>query len=506
MLSPLEWLRFIRHALLYRAPPVSKLTPLSRTRSRILIGLKWFFFLSSCVCLIFGLGVALFYAGTQWFPSLKHLPSVKTENPLDWAVFWLALAIITGGILPLWQALVSDEAHNLRSLKDAGKMPRYTLLNRREDEISVPVGQELAPPDIKRYRSSEYNKVLYREYLNHSIEEARGGFKIKDVPVYFVIPPGKAFEVKIDFRYEPLEHGPLSMKAAKEGFDWCGLMTARVARREQESDTRYWEDSLRAVDLEDGEKEVTLTCCQGSYRDYIATELSVDLVYEGVVPNLRHFFEGEAWSNKSVDLRLIKDACKCYAMRVGVAALVATDEGYLVFQRRSEAVETAVGGLAGSGAGAARWSDVRHSWRRQSRKGFLCGLPSLRKVGTTLTTALFREIAEEIGIYESDFETNEKPFMAAALNLKYGRDLNFYAFLESKRTCMEFSFGRNKAQDGWEVAHLIFVPPTAVNEHGDLEPPFDGLLGDSRHLRGLLYSAFRDSRFQELRRKFPSVK
>src|SRR5262249_45858066 len=226
------------------------------------------------------------------------LPSIQTENPLDWAVFWLALSIIAGGILPLWQTLVSEETYVLRSIKNAGTVPRYTLLNRREDEIPIPDGQGLAPPAIKRYRSAEYNKILYREYLDHSVRYAKDGFKLTNVPIYFVIPPGEPFDVELDFRDEPLQHVELSNKAAQLGFDWCGLTTAHVASREQESDTLYWEDSLRAVDLKvrntENSRKVVLTCCQGSYRDYIATEQSVDLIYEDV-PNLRYFLEGEAW-------------------------------------------------------------------------------------------------------------------------------------------------------------------------------------------------------------------
>jgi hypothetical protein len=94
---------------------------------------------------------------------------------------------------------------------------------------------------------------------------------------------------------------------------------------------------------------------------------------------------------------------------------------------------------------------------------------------------------------------NDTPFVAAAFNLRYGRDLNFYCHLTSRLSRDEiarrFVLRRRPLdwltgayRDRWEVAHLVFVPVEAIGADGVPNLELNEMLGDSRHVRGALHA------------------
>jgi hypothetical protein len=105
---------------------------------------------------------------------------------------------------------------------------------------------------------------------------------------------------------------------------------------------------------------------------------------------------------------------------------------------------------------------------------------------------LTRELREETGIPKNLLHYPESgPFIAAAFNLRYGRDLNFYALMMTEMRSYEIGQFRTKkpAKDRWEVDRLEFLHRDLVTlpkiKSGELERR---LPGRSRHLMGALYA------------------
>ena len=106
--------------------------------------------------------------------------------------------------------------------------------------------------------------------------------------------------------------------------------------------------------------------------------------------------------------------------------------------------------------------------------------------------SLKRELREEIGIAGKHLLPYKPgPFVGAAFNLRYGRDLNFRALLNAKLSSSKIGAERlnSRTRDRWEVEHLEFLHCNRVTVEsictGELQAQ---LSGPSRHLMGALYA------------------
>lgn len=412
-------------------------------------------------------------------------------NLVTQATAYLTAGFFVGAIVPVYY-LVEKPIRKSIGILQLGKQPRYGAIK----------------------WVSRSNRQLYKDYHERtaSIPGLPEGFLIDGLPLYFVIPPklGISFDVVVKpaYRMTGLERlkgflgtnfqtkcerqcqEQLGRDAAEWGFDWNGYRNWRI--REMSSEYfggQVWEKRVGAASLDtkrkqDGVVEVGGTIT--SYADYLVAEQSANLEVSGQLPYMREFFEGADWISRNVNLDFLEGgthSSQRYSMSVSVTALIQTKDNFFIFQRKSPQVQTGAWGLAASTAGGAKWKDV------VDRTGN----------GRSLKNALYREIQEELGLLEKHFNPDETRFIAAAFNLKYGRDLNFYALLRSTLTREQildiFNRGStwnslsSQGQDRWEVANLVFVPLQWLKEE-NLESfsRMKDILGDARHGRGVIRS------------------
>ena len=188
-------------------------------------------------------------------------------------------------------------------------------------------------------------------------------------------------------------------------------------------------------------------------------------------------------------------------MLLNVQAGLTTSDGFLILQRRSDVVQSATGGVAASGAGGAKWSDF-----------------DFDRGTTSLVESAIRQVGEEIGWKPDNRDLIARPFLGAAFSLLRGRDLNFYCHFHTERLLEEISANlyrrpwwshkplslppRKQKRDSWEVAYLIAVPVEVVQPDGNLDPCFQSLLNDARHVRGLLKCLAQSRKFQEIQSRW----
>lgn len=355
------------------------------------------------------------------------------------------------------------------------------------------------------YRS---NRKLYRDYQERMVnnEKPSQGFLLPGIPVYFLIKPesGKKFDVVVtpsnkDHKkeYENFQED-LHEEAATSGFDWEGYRSWRLHEKaSQYFGSKIWKKYLRAIDITDDinlHSKVKIDGTITKYADYLVAEQSVTLEVPGQLPYMREFFEGTDWWSKKVKLDSLEETSKRYSMIVNLTTLIETKDKYFIFQRRSGQVQSGQGGLTASAAGGVEWGDV--NGRRLVREGLI---PRYRRKEDrcSLRNTLFREIREELGLLEKDFEEDGKPFIASTLNLRFGRDVSFYALLKCNKSSEDVSkifnkgrkrdFFRSAGGDRWEAAHLIFIPEKWL-EGNDPESKSrrSQFLGEARHANGIV--------------------
>lgn len=366
----------------------------------------------------------------------------------------------------------------------------------------------------------------------HSDKDKR--FAIPHCPIYFLIPPhsGKRFDVLTSARSrDDWNHIEWARRARSAGFDWGSYYQWRRHDKGTEyyGPTRRWEAVLRACGLQTQatvDSPYFLDSGRARYGDYLVAEQGLDIEIPGQVPYLRELAEGrDIWQSSyfgwsDIDLDDLKQASLTFPMMVSTAAIVISADGFLLLQRKSQQVQSAGGGVASSATGAVSWRDVT-SWRlgpdrvsfrhrhltsgseRYSSppSGRLKPLHRELEPGRTIATGLFREIREEIGIERDEFDSDDvdKPFIGAAMGLRYGRDLNFYALLKCNLDSDEIAWRflrrrgpiqrlRHSRRDRWEVAHLFFVDPKRIDSSGQLDPWLDDIVRNSRHVRAALHS------------------
>lgn len=411
---------------------------------------------------------------THWrslFDSLGNaLAMASWQDTFTGASFFIAAF----GMIVTFLKATEENRHKAKDIVERGKVPIYNL------------------PDEANEMPSD--REVYYAYQCRMNEAERAKMPIFEIPVYFLIPPRKdrVFSViaeRITSEKKACEALPeLQTEAAKMAFDWEGFAAGRwnAYSKDDALEAKSAEKNLRCKgDLKPSKDGKCYTAPSSfcSYKDYVVRELSVNLCAPGVLPDMRRLFEGPAWDEEFVNLWNVKDAACRYSMRMSVTGLLLTNDEFFVLQRRSSSVSSGVGNLGASVSGAADYCKDAVDWRR-----FL-----FHPHKWNLEKSLLRELREETGIEGAHLLPLIKPgpFIGAAFNLRYGRDLNFYALLRTSLRSRDISAmrGNRQARDRWEVDHIEFLHC----KHVTVESIRTGVLqrqlsGGSRHLIGALYA------------------
>lgn len=434
----------------------------------------------------------------RWPLVLPHGPcEFAPDEALGWVQVLTGVAILAAGVLPLWEFLAKPQLEQARLVRRAGKEPRFGPVRVVE----------------------RTNREIFDEYRSRLVEAEKARMPLEGIPLYFLVPPVRGgFNVFVKRGAPPDGQKDVVREAAEAGFDWQAYSRWQLRSRKADYYGKsQWEKSLAVSKVSDcSSQRVEVTGHQVPYYEYLCREQRVHLEIPGQLPYLRAFFEGPAWYGGGLQL-VDLDSSWRYSRVVSTCCLITTEDRYLLLQRRSAFVGAAAGGMVGSAAGFAKWSDVDDAvLMRLFRR-----MPLFRRQPdpVSLAEAALREIREELGLTARDFDLDKdtRPFLAAAFNLRYGRDLNFYAHLHFKRASTELShvFARppgivdssltlvtRRLKDRWEIAHLVFVPLAAVQDlDGQLSPPFNDVLGDARHVRGALYALAKSGRLADVKER-----
>ncbi|MCK4857306.1 MAG: AAA family ATPase [candidate division Zixibacteria bacterium] len=460
-----------------------KLTARSRKRASRLWTLRKFLFAFSLTAVGAAVAILVKELAAMLIPTLA--PFGFEGDPTEWFQIWAVVALLASGLLLLYEQLFEKtDAKALQDVKKAGQTPRLSL-------------RETSPSNVE----------LYNRYYRRIDPGEMDRLMLKGVPLWFVVPPKETgFDVytsKTDFK--PIDAKLLQDRASRLGLDWFGYQKWRTKEKMDQYFDLYHEVGVRVLNIEAQDSSVNLRVCRGGFVSHVCTELSANLHIEGRFGfELRQVFEGSGWiqsdskePRKRINLADVSEASRTYEMLVGVHVALTTADGYLILQRRSDAVQSSAGGIASSGAGSAQWKDIEG------------------KSGSLTKTAL-REIKEEIGWVPHPDDDLHAPFLGAAFNLKWGRNLNFYCYFHTNWTIQQISGGPSRwhrilgglkgrpvgvtrAHDAWEVAHIIPMPISALHPDGTLDPRFTSIVGNARHARGLLYCLAQSKKFSALK-------
>lgn len=437
--------------------------------------------------------------------SLNRLLADGIGDPfVDWVHFG-TFSLAAAGVASIAVAYLHEVRrrwHYAKTVATAGKNPFYSLF--------PAAGAD--PSDREVFHA-------YRERLR--LDQIPKNIPIENVPVFFHILPKHNNSFRTIANTGTSVPSVLPADAVKLGFDWRGFAMWRNESRNSEYPFAYrHEYGLRCVSLNppSGDPSVcTLGVVRSSYSDYVCTEHSVNLVSPGVLPDMRYLMEGHSWDIGNLDLCEIEKSATRYSMRISTTNLILTKDDYFVLQRRSQRVATGTGNLGGASSGAADYFADSSCWVpgivfRIYGKAFtivpwprishpaLWMVPWPRPWKWDLRETALRETKEEIGLKIGDFERNRSdkyvppfdcPFIGAAYNLLYGRDLNFYCCFRTKLSSSQLNdrVRRRSTRDKWEVDHLVFLDRNKVNTVAIQSGEIDTLLPNrSRHLLGALYA------------------
>lgn len=410
--------------------------------------------------------------------GLRILPLFAAENPLEWGVFWMAAAIVSGALVPVLEYLQDLSARTALEKLATASTPQYEHVAGDRDDAAL------------------YH--LYR-FKNAAATRERG-FRIPNVPVYFVVPPNES-GFTIELSADPGEKSKpssveraVSEAAARRGLDWSGF--TRWRRRQEED--RYlwsheWDDGFMVTAIENRGSTIAIAGTQAPYSEFLIRDKSADLYVEGVL--VRDILEEPTW-NHEFDLSVLQRSRGYYSYCLGVNALYCTRDGFLVLQRRSTGLQTGGGNLGASVAGSLQWKDVVRAGARAVR------------TSDAALIGIRRETREELGIADHEVEFDDAPCTGLGLNLRHGRDPNLYFWGQLKLCHAELS-DRKKAsfrdrelgRDAWEWDHLVFAPIGMVGSDGSIAGPVGSLLAGARHLKAALLALAQNRRFQQLQQE-----
>jgi 8-oxo-dGTP pyrophosphatase MutT (NUDIX family) len=398
---------------------------------------------------------------------LVGITSSSWTDQATWSTFAIAAAGIIG-IFLLFYKETSEKRNRAESIGNAGKVPTFRL----------PEGANETPSD---------REIYYSYQCRIATDEERAKMPIHELPVYFLIPPqkGRSFRAIVSSeRKQPASNLPSD--AAGLGLDWSGFTAWRwdAYCTDYALKANGAENNLRCVSNPRANPKAGEYIIPGSrclYTDYVVRELSVNLCAPGTLPDMRRLFEGPQWDEGTLDLSDCSAGASRYSLRISVTGILLTQDEYFVLQRRSTRVASGIGSLGASVAGAADF--------QKDRYGLM--IPRIRPRRWNLEKSIRRELKEETGIKNLRESLHPGPFLGAALNLRYGRDLNFYALLQTPENTWDLSAYRKKraARDRWEVDRLEFLDSRLVTQRSILRGELElHLPGRSRHLMGALYA------------------
>jgi hypothetical protein len=332
------------------------------------------------------------------------------------------------------------------------------------------------------------NAQLFDEFRART--KTRRRFLVDDVPLYFLVPPGEPFDVSVMATVERYSPAELVEAGARHGIDWTAVALWLTEARRKDRRINHCSEQLRLLAVEAVAGAITIRTGRCNYFDYLTSEMAANLSFHLPAIDSRELLEGPAWRLRELDLDDLHAAGRRYSMAFSVCTVVTTSDGFLVLQRRRSSVTSAKGGVAATATGSVLWEDIP---LRSRVTQCVSERPS---APWPLLRSVFRELREETGLTEADLlEPAVAPFMAAAFNLRYGRDLNWYCHLKIRLSAVEVArrfWGTDGDHPGpshrWEVGHLLFIPVDKVRQDGTFDEPFSGVLGDARHLRGALYA------------------
>jgi 8-oxo-dGTP pyrophosphatase MutT (NUDIX family) len=397
----------------------------------------------------------------------------------DEGAYFFTAAIVSAGILPLYEYFKKDQEKRIR-IRDAGLVPRYEPF-----ADCRPKDNELLEAYLSRLKKKDEKEIPEQD------NRGCGGFMVPGVPVYFVISPHAGFNVSLQTVSNPASGDPfddksLSIEAANLGLDWLGFSQWWKETKRQQWFDRADELCIRCTnrpEVKDGICRVDVIDCR--YEKYLLTESAVNLTAGTRLPDMRRLFEGERWERRELNLLDFEDARRRFSMLLSVAVLITTGDNFLVLQRRSKRVAHGLGVITTSCTGFGNWA-----WDHTNEPGS----------SSDLRNAALRELHEETAIPHGTLETLDHAFIGAAFNLLHGRDLNFYAHFKTTLDHRQVAERRNKAKSRWEVASLIFIPLSKLTEDGlSIQEPFDRLLPEcARHLRGAIYALVKSGRLKHV--------
>ena len=516
-----------------RSAPSKKLSEASvRAAKR----LRWLYRLGVCSLLlgaIFGVSSVLLKLGWilhstmwPWYSSLRgnqgwihaflqsfsgaaitlFRRSLEEDALVEW-VHFSVLCLTVAGLASIVIAFYHDsraQREEAETWAAAGMNPRY-FLNPGDTR----------PPD----------REIFHAYQSRLKPSGTSRLPIMNVPVFFQTLPSHRNSFSAQATKGIQIASELPQEAARFSLDWEGFQLWRKEERQKEYPFAYsHEYGLRCVSMKSPSADVPvceMEVVRSEYGDYVCAEHSVNLVSPGALPDMRRLMEGRSWDSGELDLGNIEESAKRYSMRMSTTALILTQDNYFVLQRRSQRVATGMGNLGSAASGAADYfADSANTLR-----GFFVGLGwifahvpwpgsshwllwkilkvlRLQPTKWDLRSTALRETREEIGLAHRDFLKGrdwsdtlvppfECPFLGAAFNLLYGRDLNFYCCFRTTLRSDQISACRKKRQtrDRWEVDNLVLLDHKKVTMGAIQRGELDRLLPNrSRHLLGALYA------------------
>jgi len=463
---------------------------------------RWILLLSSCLVWL----AALSFHQVFGF----RLPVFSVLNPLDWGVFWMASAILAGYLTHILEYINNEEAREMLDVLSEALTPQYKWSeHQRTDNSSL----------YQLYRAKSFTGLKENgkvdtqggELSGAAGETKRDGFLITNIPIFFCfLPSAGGYKIKGIFRptsrrsYREWESA-LADVAALWGLDWMGF--AEWRRRHEERRyllDRTFEKCFSLTTWELTKNTITVQGTNRSYMDFLKRDKSADLTVENV--RVRDVLEDGIWNREGFDLADAANSHGHFVYCTGVNALYCTKDGFLIFQRRSQGLQTGPGNMGASVAGTLQIKDLSY------RARFLCWA-RLERFAVKFDTkavlrGLYRETLEELGIEKDEIVFGDYPCTGMALNLLHGRDPNFYFFgrlkltkdvISRRRWKRSWVTGKSRASDAWEWQHLVFVPIEAVDDEGKLTPQFEDLLRDARHVTGALLAAAKNADFRKER-------
>jgi len=425
----------------------------------------------------------------------KLMSYLRRVNLPGWATFGIA----SGGIIGAFFAYIratKNWREEARTIANAGRTPYYEVM---DENLELPSDREIF---------HAYSCRIDPKHLSQ--------MPVNEVPLFFLVFPiwNRPFKVTLIHGNEDI-NCTLPEEANKVGLDWNGFVKWREYNRSKEFYKAYSQEyGLRCVELppkvrNDGEYVLPVQRC--GYTEYVCKEHSVNLYSPGALPDMRRLFEGADWDKGNLDL-LNKDSMAGYSMRLSVTGLLLTEDNMFVLQRRSARVATGIGSLGGTFAGAVDYYADTVRWPYFFWRGLgwvythvpyrfhkmmpLIWLAKLHPTKWDLEETAHRELFEETGLDCSTLEAYQSGsdpfigFIGAAFNLRYGRDLNFYALFETKKTSIQIGklYEGANARDRWEIERLEFLDSKQVTKNSIKNGELDKVLpGRSRHLLGALY-------------------